>query len=469
MWNFKKFKNYVALADGNEEVLYKDLDYYSKIIGKKLVKNTLTLILTDNSIDAVICYVSLLKKRFPILILDHKISQKYLKNIIRLYKPKNICLPRNNLAFKVEKFFKLNFHFRKMTFLKDTSKNYVKFKNNISILATTSGSTGSSKLIRQSFNNIKFNTLSILKYLKLKKNYITITNLPLSYTFGMSVINTHLEVGSKIVVTKNTIFEKKFWELFNFFKVNTFYGVPYTFEILDKLKFFSKNKSSLKLFAQAGGKLTENLQKKISFYVKKYKKLFFIMYGQAEATTRISYLPSKKFGKKIGSIGIPLPGGKISLINENNKIIKGANTVGEIMYEGKNVCMGYAHDWQDINKKNQWNYKVLTGDLAKKDKDGYYYIVGRKKRFSKIYGLNVNLDDIENLLKSKFKNVEIAVISFSNKIRIFTSKNILNEKILSYIKKNVNININSFEVVSIHKMPYLINGKHDYKVLSNYR
>ena len=135
---------------------------------------------------------------------------------------------------------------------------------------------------------------------------------------------------------------------------------------------------------------------------------------------------------------------------------------------GKNVCMGYAFDWQDINK-NQWNYKVLTGDLAKKDKDGYYYIVGRKKRFSKIYGLNVNLDDIENLLKSKFKNVEIAVISFSNKIRIFTSKNILNEKILSYIKKNVNININSFEVVSIHKMPYLINGKHDYKVLSNYR
>ena len=295
MWNFKKFKNYV-IVDGNEEVLYKDLDYYSKIIEKKLIKNTMKLILTDNSLDAVICYVSLLKKRFPILILDHKISQKYLKNIIRLYKPKNICLPRNNLAFKVEKFFKLNFHFRKMTFLKDTSKNYVKFKNNISILATIR-STGSSKLIRQSFNNIKFNTFSILKYLKLKKNYITITNLPLSYTFGMSVINTHLEVGSKIVVTKSTIFEKKFWELFNFFKVNTFYGVPYTFEILDKLKFFSKNKSSLKLFAQAGGKLTENLQKKISFYVKKYKKLFFIMYGQAEATTPISYLPSKKFGK----------------------------------------------------------------------------------------------------------------------------------------------------------------------------
>ena len=144
------------------------------------------------------------------------------------------------------------------------------------------------------------------------------------------------------------------------------------------------------------------------------------MYGQAEATTRISYLPYKKFGKKIGSIGIAIPGGKISLIDENKKIIKNQNKIGEIVYEGRNVCMGYAHERKDLNFKNVWKNKIYTGDLAKRDKEGYYYIVGRKKRFAKIYGLNVNLDDIENSLKSKFSSSNFAVVSFGNKIKIFS-------------------------------------------------
>ena len=150
------------------------------------------------------------------------------------------------------------------------NKDTFEIKNNLSILATTSGSTGSAKLVRQSYNNIKSNTYSIIKYLKLNKDNITITNLPLSYTFGMSIINTHLEVGSKIVITKKTVFEKFFWELFKIHQINTIYGVPYTYEILDRLNFFSKNTKNLKLLAQAGGKITETLQRKIYLYINRY-------------------------------------------------------------------------------------------------------------------------------------------------------------------------------------------------------
>ena len=338
----------------------------------------------------------------------------------------------------------------------------------MSILATTSGSTGSTKLIRQSYNNIKSNTSSIIQYLKLKKDNTTITNLPLSYTFGMSIINTHLEAGSKIIVTKKTLFEKKFWELFKINQINTIYGVPYTYEILDKLNFFSRNRLSLKLLAQAGGKITEKLQKKINFYADKNKFCFFIMYGQAEATTRISYLPFKKFCKKMGSIGIPIPGGKMKLVDKSNQIIKKSNTVGEIVYEGKNVCMGYAFDRSDLNKKDQWNGKIYTGDLAKRDIEGYYYIEGRKKRFSKIYGLSINLDEIENLLKSRFNSSDFAVISSEDKIKIFLSTRGINKKILKYLKKNVNININSFQIVFIKKIPNLSSGKNNYKILLDY-
>ena len=191
------------------------------------------------------------------------------------------------------------------------------------------------------------------------------------------------------------------------------------------------------------------------------------MYGQAEATTRISYLPSKKFDKKIGSIGIPIPGGKIQLIDKNGQIIKKANVIGEIVYEGKNVCVGYAFDRSDLHNKDQWNGRIFTGDLAKRDKEGYYYLVGRKKRFSKIHGLNINLDDIENLLNSNFIYLNFAVISSEFKIKIFLTKRGVNKKIINFLKKNINIHISSFEIIFIKKIPILPNGKNNYEALLN--
>ena len=339
-------------------------------------------------------------------------------------------------------------------------------KNNVGLLVTTSGSTGSVKLVRQTYDNLKSNTSSIINYLKLKKINTTITTLPLSYTFGMSIINTHLKVGSKIVITSNSLFEKNFWILFKKHNVNSLYGVPYTFEILDRLNFFSNNKLNLKLIAQAGGKISENLQKKIGKYSKKYNKKFFIMYGQAEATTRISYLPHKNVIKKVGSIGIPIKGGKITLVNNNN-VVKNKNAVGEIVYEGKNVCAGYALSKLDINKKDKWKGKIFTGDLAKRDKDGYYFIVGRTKRFAKIYGITVSLDEIENLLKSKFGISDFAVISKFNKILIYTSILKLKEKILNYLTKNIDLHISSFEIIFLKKIPKLASGKNNYKILSD--
>lgn len=468
MWNFYKFRNNVAFINNREKIFYKDLIYYSTKIKKKIRKKSLTLLLTDNSVDSIICYVSLVKKRFPILILDNKISKKFLKKIIELYKPENICCVIKDNFFENNKDFLINFKLRNFKFLKNKKKDKFEVKNNLSILASTSGTTGSFKLIRQSYYNITSNTSSIIRYLKLNKHHITITNLPLSYTFGMSIINTHLEVGSKIVVTTKTIFEKEFWRLFNINNINTIYGVPYTYEILDKLKFFSKNTPSVKLFAQAGGKINEKLQKKISLYIKKYKKLFFIMYGQAEATTRISYLPSKQFSKKLGSIGVPIPGGKIKLVGKNNLVIKNSKIVGELVYEGKNVCMGYTYNRNDLNQKNQWNGKIFTGDLAKRDSEGYYYIVGRKKRFAKIYGLSINLDDLENMLKSKFSFSNVAVILSKDKIKIFSSTKGINNEIYNFLKKNINIPTSSFDFNFIQKIPQLKNGKNNYKLLSNY-
>ena len=469
MWDFSRYKNRIALLNcNNEKIYYQDLIIYSKQIAKKIREKTLTLILVDNSLTSAICYISLLNKKRPMLILNQNISNKFLNNIIKKYEPENICLSNKSYLKKNYKNYKSNFKFREFQFLKSKSEDNFKVKHDIGLLVSTSGSTGSVKCVRQTYDNLNSNTLAIIKYLKLNETNTTITTLPLSYTFGMSIINTHLKVGSKILVTKKSLFEKKFWKVFKNNNINTIYGVPFTFEILDKLNFFLINNSNLKLIAQAGGKISENLQKKIGNYSKKYNKIFYVMYGQAEATTRISYLPYKNVLKKIGSIGVPIDGGRMSLVN-NNKIVRKKNSIGEIVYEGKNVCMGYASGKSDINKNDEWNGKIFTGDLAKQDNDGYYFIVGRKKRFTKIYGKNINLDEIENLIKLKFDTSDSAVISKGNKIVIYTSVKKLIKKIFIYITKVFDLNINSFEVIFLKKIPKLSNGKNNYNFLSNNR
>ena len=465
MWNFSKFKNKIALLDGNnKKIYYKDLITYSKKIAKKIRGKSLTLLLVDNSLTSAICYVSLINKKKPILVLNQDIPNKFLSNIVKKYEPENICVSSKHNSKKIFKNYKSNIKFKEFEFLKLKMKSDFQVKHDIGLLVTTSGSTGSVKFVRQTYTNLKFNTLSIINYLKLNDKNITITTLPLSYTFGMSIINTHLKVGSKILITNKSLFEKEFWKLFKNNNINTIYGVPYTFEILDKLNFFSKNSFNLKLIAQAGGKISDNLQKKIGNFSNKYNKKFFIMYGQAEATTRISYLPYQNVLKKIGSIGVPINGGRINLLS-NNGIINKKNLLGEIVYEGKNVCMGYASEKLDINKSDEWKGKIFTGDLAKRDKDGYYFIVGRKKRFAKLYGISVSLDEIENLLKSKFSVADFAVISKLNKILIYTSILKLKEKIINYLIKNVDLNINSFEIIFLKRIPKLVSGKTNYKIL----
>ena len=155
----------------------------------------------------------------------------------------------------------------------------------------------------------------------------------------------------------------------------------------------------LKTITQAGGKLNNGLIKEISEYCLKNGKRFFVMYGQTEASPRISYVPHQYAIEKVGSIGVVIPGGKLEIVDNNGKIINSEELEGELRYEGKNVSMGYASKYEDLKKGDENNNILFTGDIAKRDKDGFYYIVGRKKRIVKIFGNRVNLDDIEMLLK----------------------------------------------------------------------
>ena len=179
----------------------------------------------------------------------------------------------------------------------------------LGLLISTSGSTGSPKLVRQSYLNVMDNARSIAKYLKLDETERPITTLPMNYVYGLSIINSHFLTGAVLLLTDKTLMQKEFWNFFKEAEATSFGGVPYTYEMLDKLRFYNMQLPSLRTMTQAGGKLTPELHEKFAIYAAENNKNFIVMYGAAEATSRMGYLPPDKAIEKKGSMGIPIPGG----------------------------------------------------------------------------------------------------------------------------------------------------------------
>ena len=461
MWDFNKYSSNTAIVYKNKSFSYNFLENFSKEINNNLKKRSLIILISDNSISSYLGYISFLYKRHIQIVLDINTYEVNINKIIKNFQPNYVWCKRE-LLDKLK--LKIIYNFNDYNLYLFNKKD-IRVHKDLALLCSTSGTTGNQKFIKQSFYNIKNNTDSILKYQKLKSNDSSITTLPLSYTYGMSCLNTLLKVGAKLIITNNSILQKDFWKVFNNQSITILNGVPFTYAILRKLKFFEK-KSKIKIFTQAGGKLSDDMQKLIAKFAFKNKSKFFIMYGQAEATTRISYLPHNLSLKKIGSVGKPIDKGKI-ILKVNGRVLKTQNIVGNIFYKGPNVCLGYSFSKSDLNKKKEWVNGINTGDLGKFDDEGYLYIVGREKRFAKIYGLSINLEDIENIIIKSFPKLEVASININDKIVIFINKKYYEEKILNLLNKSININKSVFIFKYINIIPKLVNGKKNYTELQN--
>jgi len=325
--------------------------------------------------------------------------------------------------------------------------------DDLALLLTTSGSTGSPKLVRQSYKNILANTQSIVEYLELADNERPITTLPMNYTYGLSIINSHLYVGASIILTNKTLVQKEFWQQCKDFEATSLAGVPYTYEMLDKLRFFRMEVPSLRTMTQAGGKLSPDLHKKFAEYAEKNNKRFIVMYGQTEATARMSYLPHNKALEKIGSMGIAIPGGEFSLIDANGAIINEVDVTGELIYKGDNVALGYAEQGADLAKGDEFNGVLFTGDMAKKDTDGFYYIVGRKKRFLKIFGSRVNLDETERMIRTAFPDIDCACTGIDDQMTVFITAEAQIKNVSSFFHEKTGLHPIAFHVQCIEKIP----------------
>lgn len=261
--------------------------------------------------------------------------------------------------------------------------------------------------------------------------------------------------------------QKEFWDFFMKEKATSFGGVPYTYEMLDRLRFFRMNLPSLRTMTQAGGKITPELHEKFARYSEETGKKFVVMYGASEATSRMGYLPPEKALEKNGSMGIPIPGGKFYLIDDEGNEIKEPFTTGELVYEGDNVTLGYAECAEDLARGDERNGVLKTGDMAQYDNDGYYYIVGRKKRFLKVFGNRVNLDELDRIIKGRFE-IEVASAGIDDHVYIFVTDEKIIDEIKRYVIDKTKINPIAFKVILIDAIPKNESGKTLYKELTKF-
>jgi acyl-coenzyme A synthetase/AMP-(fatty) acid ligase len=258
-------------------------------------------------------------------------------------------------------------------------------------------------------------------------------------------------------MTSESITQRSFWNLFQKFNVTSLSGVPYTFEILKNFRLLNIDLPSLKKITQAGGKLSNELIEYFADFSIAKGIDFFVMYGQTEGTARLSYLPTESIKNKLGSIGRPIPGGKFHLINSENIKISEPGISGELIYTGPNVMLGYAESIEDLLLGDVNKGTLNTGDIAYYDVDGYYFIVGRIKRFIKIFGNRVNLDELELILKKA--SVDSACLGKDNLLVVYLLNEDRKTTVKDLLSKKLGIHHSAIEIRIIHEFPRSESGK----------
>ncbi|MCG2839405.1 AMP-binding protein [Sandaracinobacter sp. RS1-74] len=267
----------------------------------------------------------------------------------------------------------------------------------LALLLSTSGTTGATKLVRLSAAAVDANAASIAEYLGTGPGTRALTTLPIHYSYGLSVLNSHLAVGGTLLLTGRSLLEAELWDFFEREAGTSLAGVPYSYELLDRTGFWGREHPHLTTLTQAGGRLPAETAARVEKWARERSVRFFVMYGQTEATARIAYMPPERLADAPDCIGIAIPGGRLELKGEGGHPVETPETEGELVYRGPNVMMGYALARGDLADGAEIE-ALATGDLAVRRADGLYRITGRTSRIAKPFGLRVSLDEVEREL-----------------------------------------------------------------------
>lgn len=444
-------KQHTALIADGLEISYGDLCIQAERIAESVPARSIVAFVATNTAEAVIAYVGFLKKGVVPLMVSSSIGEKAFLALLEKYSPEYVWCPK---VFTFDR--QGSWEYGSYRLVPTGLKTEITPHPDLALLLTTSGSTGSQKYVRLSYGNLEANARSIAEYLSITEKDRAITTLPFSYSYGISIVNSHLISGASLILTDKSLFDREFWRLLKEYEATTFGGVPYTYSILKRLHFDRMDLPSLRYITQAGGHLGEDLQKEFATLCAKRDIGFFVMYGQTEGTARLAYLPVEYATSKLGSIGVAIPGGRLTVLNDSDQEVREPGVIGELVYRGDNVSYGYAERRADLALGNELGGMLRTGDIACFDEDGFARIVGRKKRFLKVFGNRVNLDEVERLLSEQ--GFVVACAGRDDALRMYVEQGEPTE-VCKFVAEKTGLNKGAFTAQSIESLPRNEAGK----------
>ena len=451
----------IAAIDSNgDQLTYADINLLSQQISTNISDRALCFLLVENNIGGIAWTISMLDSRKLVpLILNVKTEIGLYQQLLDTYQPTYICAPTHHFFEGQVIDTQLGYTLTKI------SDNIHPIHCDLSHLLPTSGSTGSPKLVRHKYENIEAAGLNISAFFELKETDRPLMVLPLYYTMGLSMVFSHLRVGATILITGLSMTDPNFWKFLKEQCATSFTGVPYSFQVLNLMRFFRMNLPDMELLTQGGGKMPTDLNIKFAEYCRDTNKRWIATYGQSECTARMAYLPAKWALDKVGSIGIAVPNGELSLIDADGNLITTPRTEGEMCYRGQNVTMGYAREQSDLTLGDERNGYIRTGDLAYFDEDGCYYIVGRMGRFLKLFGMRVGLDECEQIVQTEC-GIECACVGTDEKMIVYITNAERQSEVKDILVQKTHIVATSFEVRITDEIPKNEAGKKLYSKLS---
>ncbi|HEV2568221.1 AMP-binding protein [Sphingomonas sp.] len=340
------------------------------------------VLLCSNAAPSIAAYLALLASDHAVLLVERDLAAERLTALLGLYSPDAVVDPLDETPVR-------------------RLRGGTELHPDLALLLSTSGSTGSPKLARFTSSAIRANAASIAEYLNLTPDERPLLHLPTSYSYGMSVINSHLLVGAPLSVTACSPMQPGFWDRLSAVEATSIAGVPFHYDMLRRFGTAKLELPHLRTLTQAGGKLAPSLVKLFGGWAQQTGRRFFVMYGQTEAGPRISYLPPERAAEAPESVGIAIPGVELSLLDDAGQPIEEAGVAGELVCRSPAIMMGYALSASDLSRGDEQCGLLRTGDVAQRSEDGLITIVGRSARMVKLYGVRVNLDDVDALLLSR--------------------------------------------------------------------
>ncbi|MFC4930060.1 AMP-binding protein [Massilia sp. GCM10023247] len=450
-WNNCPGDSSLAVIDENDQhisygVLNRRVDAAAEGLMARGSRQLGVLFMT-NTLSSLVAYLACLRAGHVPLLLPDNLATDLTDSLISRYQPNWVMgasvggepLPGSGLLISCR-----------------TSGRATELAPGLALLLSTSGSTGSPKLVRLSYEALQENASSIAGYLGIGASDRALTVLPPYYSYGLSVINSHLTCRAVLVLRDVSVMSPDFVSVIRRHEVSSIAGVPYVYQMLYRTGFHNQDLPSLRTLTQAGGRLDDRLTQAFGKIALERSWKFFVMYGQTEATARISYVPPERLLEKVGSIGVAIPNGQLMLDPGS----------GEIVYHGPNVMMGYALERADLALADELGGILRTGDLGRQDDEGFFYVTGRLKRFVKLAGNRIGLDEVEALLQKELQ-IPVSVGGRDERLIICleTEDPALPDTAKQLVATRYGIHHSLCRLRTVERLPLLPTGKKDYTAL----